>query len=212
MRALPAGLAALALAFGLARPAAAQDRPSFQPARDVAIAYRVTAGPAAGRELRMAWLAAARKLRVDLPGEAGWTVVDQAAQRVFLVLDQQRVAVELPAGGGPGGFNLPLQPPDSARFTRAGQERVAGLPCTLWRYADGPTQGEACITADGVMLRSRGGQGERGGAVEAVAVDYAPQDAARFQPPAGYRTMQLPAGVLPPGGMPGGVPGASPGR
>jgi hypothetical protein len=187
-----------ALLLGLASlPAAAQERPALIPMRDVGVTYRVTAGQAAGQELRMAWLLAERKLRVDMPG-GGWSVVDQRSQRVLMVLDQPRLVLELPAQAGPGGFALPTEPPASARFTRAGQETIAGQPCTLWRYEDGPNRGETCLTADGVMLRSRGGQGERANAVEAIALAYGPQDPARFQPPAGYRSLQAPTGSPPP--------------
>jgi hypothetical protein len=198
---------AAALALGLAtQPAAAQDRPTFLPTRDVGVTYRIADGQAAGQELRMAWLTAERKLRVDMPGGAGWSVVDQRAQRVLMVLDQQRVVMEIPAQGGPGGFVLPTEPPAGARFTRAGRETVAGQGCTLWRYEDGPNRGEVCLTADGVMLRSRGGQGggQQSVAVEAVAVTYGPQDPARFQPPAEYRNLQVPARVSPPGTQPPG--------
>ena len=195
-------LAALLLA---ALPAAAEERPLFLPSRDVAVTYRVTAGQAAGHELRMAWLAAERKLRVETPGVPGWSVVDQPAQRMLVVLEQQRAVLEVPAQGGPGGFALPAEPPASARFTKGGSATIAGQRCTLWRYEDGQNKGETCLTADGVMLRSSGGQGERSGAVEATEVAYGPQDPARFQAPPGFRSMQLPSGL----GLPGAPP---PGR
>jgi hypothetical protein len=104
---------------------------------------------------------------------------------------------------------MPTEPPASARFTKAGNDTVAGLRCTLWRYEDGDKRGETCLTADGVMLRSSGGQGSRTGAVEATRVAYGPQDPARFQAPAGYRSMQLPPGLTLPGlAPPGGAPPA----
>jgi hypothetical protein len=187
-----------------ALPAAAEDRPLFLPTRDVAVTYRVTAGQAAGHELRMAWLVAERKLRVETPGVPGWSVVDQQAQRMLVVLEQQRAVLEVPARGGPGGFTLPTEPPASARFTRGGSATIAGQRCTLWRYEDGQNKGETCLTADGVMLRSSGGRGERTGAVEATAVAYGPQDPARFQAPPGFQSMQLPPGFSLPGGKPPG--------
>lgn len=187
MRAPTAALLLLAL------PAAAQERPVFVPARDVAVTYRVTAGPATGREMTMAWLAAEQKLRVDMPQMGGWSVVDRRNGRMLVVMDAQRVVMEMPMQGGPGGLSIPTEPPASARFTRTGTATVAGQPCTTWRYEDGPNKGEACLTEDGVMLRSSGGQVERAGAVEAVAIAYAPQDPGRFQAPAGYRSVQMPA-------------------
>ena len=197
-RSLPALLLLAAL------PAAAQERPVMVPTRDVAVTYLVTAGQGQGHELRMAWLVAERKLRVDAAGAPGWSVIDQRAKRMLVVMEQQRAVLEVPANTGPGGLSLPTEPPASARFTAAGSATVAGLRCTLWRYEDGDKRGETCLTADGVMLRSSGGQrdgqgGGRTGAVEATRVTYGPQDPARFQPPAGYRAMQLPPGLTLPG-------------
>jgi len=187
------------IAGSAALPAAAQDRPVFIPTRDVAVTYRIAGGEGPAREMRMAWLVADRKLRVDMPGGLGWSVLDQASQRMLVVLDQQRVTMELPTKDGPGGFSLPTEPPASARFTRGGTATVAGLPCTIWSYADGKSKGEACLTADGVMLRSSGTQGSQGGSVEATAVTFGPQDPARFRAPEGYKAMLLPSGGKPPG-------------
>lgn len=208
---LPAAVPAAVLAL-LAGAAAAQERPVFVPTRDVAVTYRVTAGPGQGHELRMAWLVAERKLRVDPAGAPGWTVIDQRAQRMLVVMEQQRAVLEVPANSGPGALSLPTEPPAGARFTRGATATVAGLRCTTWRYEDGDRTGETCLTADGVMLRSSGTQGGSGtqpgnplpkaGAVEATAVAYGPQDPARFQAPPGFRSMQLPSGLSLPGGKP----------
>lgn len=195
-------LALLAALLPAALPALAQDRPALLPSRDVAVTYRVTEGQGQGHELRMAWLVGARKLRVDAGGAPGWSVIDQRAGRMLVVMEQQRVVLEMPANTGPGGLSLPLEAPPSARFTRAGEATVAGLRCRVWHYEDGERKGETCLTADGVMLRSRGGQGNRTGAVEATQVAYGPQDPARFQAPPGYRSMPLPPGL----GLPGPAP------
>lgn len=187
-------LAISTLAAGLLTlPALAQEQPPLSPTRDVSVTYRV----AAGQEMRMSWLVAEQRMRVDMPGGAGWSVVDQNSRTMFMVMDQQRMVMELPMQGGPGGVSIPTRPPDSARFTRGGTATVAGLSCTIWRYVDGTTRGEACLTADGVMLRSSGTHDGQGGSVEATAVAYGPQDPARFRRPAGYQTMQLPGGMVP---------------
>jgi hypothetical protein len=191
------------LALLAAGPAMAQERPVMVPTRDVAVSYRVTAGQGQGHELRMAWLVAERKLRVDAVGAPGWSVIDQRAKRMLVVMEQQRAVLEVPANSGPGGLSIPTEPPASARFTKGGSATVAGLRCTLWRYEDGDKQGETCLTADGVMLRSSGGQGGRTGAVEATAVAYGAQDPARFRAPAGYPVMQLPPGLAPSALLPG---------
>ena len=135
----------------------------------------------------MAWLVAERKLRVDADGAPGWSVVDQRAKRMLVVMEQQRAVLEVPANTGPGGLSMPTEPPASARFTKGGSATVAGLRCTLWHYEDGDKQGETCLTADGVMLRSSGTLGGRTGVMEAVEVRYGPQDPARFRIPEGYQ-------------------------
>ena len=76
-------LASLAVLAAL--PVAAQDRPPLLPTRDVSVLYRITSAPggaaAAGQEMRWSWLTAEQKLRMDLPGGLGWTVMDQRARR-----------------------------------------------------------------------------------------------------------------------------------
>ena len=194
--------ASLALLAGLlAAPALAQDRPVMIPTRDVSVAYRVATEPPA--DLRMSWLVAEQKLRVDMPGGIGWSLVDQRTQKMSMVMEQQRLVMELPTGGA-GGINLPTQPPDTARFTRAGTATVAGLGCTVWRYEDSATKGkgEACLTADGVMLRSTGTHQGKTGTLEATEVTYGPQDPARFQVPAGYQAMPVPGQPPAPGARP----------
>ncbi|WP_187830472.1 DUF4412 domain-containing protein [Siccirubricoccus phaeus] len=198
---------ALALCAGLALPAAAQDRPVFKPKRDVSVTYRSTGGQAAGQELRMSWLVAEQKLRVDMPGGMGWSLVDEPAQKMFMVMDAQRMVMEMPLHG-PQGQLIPTSPPASARFTRLGTATVAGVRCTNWRYEDGESRGEGCVTDDGVMLRSQGSHQGQSGGVEATQVTYAAQDPARFRLPQGYQAMQMPGRM---GGGAGGPPAAPPG-
>jgi hypothetical protein len=187
----------------------AQDRPLFTPTRDVSVTYRMTAGQGGGAgqemEMRMSWLVAEQKLRVDMPGGMGWSLVDEAAQKMSMVMDAQRMVMEMPLRNGAGGQLIPTKPPETARFTRGATATVAGVACTNWRYEDGGNRGEACITADGVMLRSQGSYEGHSGAIEATQVTYGAQDAARFRLPQGYQAMQMPGG-MPGGGAPGGRP------
>lgn len=171
--------------------ASAQDRPPATPTRDVGVTYRVTgvadqgSGPV---DMRMSWLNAEQKLRMDLPGGIGWSLLDQRTQRIVMVLEQLRMVAEVPVQDGLTAM-LP-----NARFTRGANATVAGHPCTVWRYEGGGGKGEACVTTDGVMLRAHGTRGARGGTVEARRVVYGPQDPARFRVPQDYQTM--PAGFL----------------
>jgi hypothetical protein len=179
--------------------AQAQDRPQIFPTRDVAVTYRV-AGQGQQSELTMLWSAATRMMRMNLPGGAGFMVADHQNQRGFMVMEQMRTIMDVPmaqAAGVQRDF-------ETARFTRGGTEKIAGNDCTVWRYQGASQSGEACITADGVMLRAQGAAQGQQGRMEAVRVVFAPQDAGLFRRPQGYQTMQMPQGM--PQGMGGGSP------
>jgi hypothetical protein len=185
----------------LAAPAAAQDRPQLTPTRDVAVTYRQigASAPQGMPPIVIAWNAASGLMRSEMAG-IGWSVVDMRAGRGFLVMEQMRTIMDMPAGQL---AVLPGQSP-KASFRREGTATVAGLPCTIWFVQDGPSQGRACITADGVTLRADGTHQGQSGGLEATQVRFAPQDPARFQRPQGYQAMQ---------GMPGMPPAArQPGR
>ena len=71
---------------------------------------------------------------------------------------------------------------------REEMNRVAGLPCTIWRLETsarppGHRPVCVCLTADGVPLRAE--EEGRKARAEAIAIAYGPQDAIRFQPPQG---------------------------
>lgn len=198
MRSFPIACLVATLATG---PALAQDRPPLMPTRDVSVTYRVSGGPP-GQDMRMAWRVADQKLRVDMPGGIGWSVMDQRAKSMFVVMEQQRMVMQMPLNDGPGGVNIPTQPPETAKFTRGAATTVAGQSCTIWRYENQGTTGESCMTADGVMLRSTGTVNGQTATMEATEVNYGPQDAARFTAPSGYQQMRMPAGA----------PGAPPAR
>jgi len=182
----------------LALPAAAQDRPPVQPSRDVSVTYRAEGGPPgqpAQAEMRLSWLNAERKMRMDLPGGAGWSVTDTTNGQTFMVQEAQRLVLRMPSD--PAHPN-PMQPPPDMRFTRGGAETILGQRCTVWRFSGAQGQGEACVTDDGVMLRSSGsGPGAGAGSLTATALSFAAQDPARFQAPQGYTVMDMPGGPPP---------------
>jgi hypothetical protein len=188
---------AAALIAALPVAAQAQDRPQIFPTRDVAVTYRV-AGQGQAAELTILWSAAQRLMRMNMPQGMGYMVADHQAQRGFMVMEQMRMIMDVPmaqAAGMQRDF-------ENARFTRGGQEKIAGHDCTVWRYQSASGQGEACVTNDGVMLRGQGSaQGAGAGRMEATRVVYTPQDAGLFRRPQGYQTMQMPQGM--PQGMPG---------
>jgi hypothetical protein len=192
-------LAAALLAAALPLAAQAQDRPQIFPTRDVAVTYRV-AGQGQQAELTMLWSAAGRLMRMNMPGGVGFIVADHQNQRGFMVMEAMRSILDVPMDQA-GGLQRDME---NARFTRGGTEKIAGIDCTVWRYQGQAQSGEACITSDGVMLRAQGAAEGQQGRMEAVRVSYGPQDAAQFQRPQGYQTMQVPQGIP---GAPGQRPG-----
>jgi hypothetical protein len=186
------------MALTLSLPALAQEAPRLFPSRDVAVTYRVSgAGPM--QEVSMAWAAAPRLMRVELPG-MGYTIADFAGQTGFMVMQMpQPMVMDIPMAQAASH----VRALESARFTRQGTDRVAGVACTNWRHEGPQGSGTGCFTDDGVLLRSQGSAPGVQGALEALRVTYGPQDVARFQRPAGVPAMQMP------GGMPPGMPPAS---
>ncbi|CAH0242226.1 DUF4412 domain-containing protein [Roseomonas sp. CECT 9278] len=187
-------LAAAILATALPIAAQAQDRPQIFPTRDVAVTYRV-AGQGQQAELTMQWAAANRMMRMNMPGGVGYIVADHQNQRGFMVMEAMRTIMDVPMAQA-AGMQRDLE---NAQFTRGGTEKIAGTDCTVWRYQGPQQSGEACITADGVMLRAQGSAQGQQGRMEATRIAYGPQDAAQFRRPQGYQTMQMPQGMPAPG-------------
>ena len=184
MRIPPAVLALSALATA----AGAQTRPATFPTRDVVVSYRVL-GNASGqgpREFTIAALAAEERLRVESPSMPAWALADRRTGRTEMVMDSMRVVTPSPLRQEEAVRYLRLA--ETARLTRAGTASQAGQACTNYRWEEGGQRGTACLTADGVLLR---GLNERGEGVEAVRVEYARQDPARFRVPEGYRRVDL---------------------
>jgi hypothetical protein len=180
-------LAAFALAM-LATAAQAQTRPATFPTRDVVVSYRVL-GNASGqgpREFTVAALAAEGRLRVESPSMPAWALADRRTGRTEMVMDSMRVVTPSPLRQDEAVRYLRLA--ETARLTRAGTASQAGQTCANYRWEEQGQRGTACLTADGVLLR---GVNERGEGVEAVRVEYARQDPARFRVPEGYRRVDL---------------------
>jgi hypothetical protein len=180
----------------------ADDHPPLVPTRDAAVTYRVSGAGKNGQDaiLHMYLKAGGNLLRIDTPGNHGYAIIDRRNKEMYMVIDAQRMYVELPAGDiGDRAFMLT----DSMKFRRKGTDTVAGYTCTIWDVQAQDGSGTACVTDDGVMLRasgrSRSGKGE--GRLEAITVDYAPQPAALFAPPSDYKKMEVPVA---PGVAPGG--------
>ena len=180
------------MAIALSLPAMAQEAPRLFPSRDVAVTYRVTSGGPM-QEIAIAWAAAARLMRIELP-DMGYTIADFAGQKGFMVMQiPQPMVMDIPMAQAAAH----MRALETARFTRLGADRVAGISCTNWRHESMQGSGTGCFTDDGVMLRSQGSAPGVQGALEALRVTYGAQDVSRFQRPAGAPSMQMPGGMLP---------------
>jgi hypothetical protein len=181
----------------LAAPAAAQEpRPALSPTRDAAVTYRVTgpAGTAEGDTLRIAWLAAERKQRMDAaPGL--WTVIERNTGTGLRVDDGARTVLRVPLSPA---VLAQFEPAPDAALTRGPEARIAGLPCTEWSYRSPEGSGRLCVTPEGVPLRMETTAGGGPTRAEATEVRLAPQDPARFQIPRGYQVRE----AVPPRGAP----------
>ncbi|MBD0272284.1 MAG: hypothetical protein ICV73_10175 [Acetobacteraceae bacterium] len=199
--------AATALAttlLGLPAPPAAVAQtaagPVIAPTRDVAVTYRMT-GKETG-ELRVAWLVAEEKVRIETP--RGVIIQDGRESRDTVLMTEQRMFVTGTSDRrrGGGGWSL-AEPGDTV--TREGADRVAGHECAVWRIEakkddpdDEPKVKRACVTADGVPLRVVEGEGGEGRtATVATRVEYGRQDPAQFRVPEGYRPFD-PSAFAPP--------------
>lgn len=198
-RVLPAARAAFLFpvacaAFLLPAAARAQDRPLLQPSRDVTVTYQVDGAAASSipggldGPLRVSWDSARQRLRADAASRPQAILVD-LPHRTATVLDStMRAAVALPVR------ERDLQPLTlgGARMTRRGQDKVAGLACTVWDVQSGRGTGTICVTADGVPLRADGAVDGRRGSFAAASVVYGAVAPGLFAPPPGYFNLNIP--------------------
>jgi len=204
-RVLPAGRAALLLPAAcaafllLAAAAQAQDRPLLQPSRDVTVTYQVDGAAVSSvpggidGPLRVSWDSARQRLRADAASRPQAILVD-LPHRTATVLDStMRAAVALPVR------ERDLQPLTlaGARMTRRGEDKVAGLACTVWDVQSARGTGTVCVTADGVPLRADGAVDGRRGSFTAASVVYGAVAPGLFAPPPGYFNLNIPKPGVP---------------
>lgn len=173
-------------------PVAAQARPALRPMRDTVVQYRVT-DPVGQQtsEVTIHYASHGRRMRIEPAGRPSYMIVDRIAERMEVVLTAQHMYIDVPYD--PGAM-MKFEDPN-AQFTQHGSDTVAGLRCTVYDVQSQRGSGQICLTKDGVMLRARGQGARRGGSLEAISVQYTPQPASLFVPPAGFRKMD--AGQMP---------------
>ena len=177
-------LIALLLVAAAPAPAPGADRPPLAPTREVSVLYRVSSSPTQAFEIRITSKAGNTRRRIDLP-DKNYLIVDQAAQRMVMVSPFEGTAMEVPWSSGLGlQFTLDAD----MRFTRRASATVAGIRCTNYTVQTTTTFGEACVTDDGVMLRTlaQNSAGQRT-AIEEISVSFTPAPASDYAPPPDFQ-------------------------
>jgi len=203
---------ALVLTFAVtsAASAAAADQPPLTPTRDVAVTYQAKDQQGTVRVVHMSFDATGRRLHIDVVGQPGFQVIDRKNNLLLSVLYTQKIYLERPLPPQVG--NLMDRSPNMV-LKKGATATVAGLSCTLWSVPTGPNSPDlqACITADGVVLRAEPvGGGNSVPRLEATSVVYGPQPESLFVPPAGFQRIVPPAPGMQQGAPPGAPPGQAP--
>jgi hypothetical protein len=196
------GLVVLALAGLAAVPAvaSAQDYPSIEPDRPVAVTYDLSSTSTGPMRIEAFADPDLQVARLQLGSGTDYLLLDRGNERVMLVSPDKGLVFAVSAGGM---LHRRLGPASGLSFQRAGRRMIAGEDCTMWSVQGHSGRGEACVTRDGVVLEGAG-QGDRpddsgrlpSGRLVAVAVSYAPLPAALFAPPPGMQEVDLPPSLF----------------
>ena len=175
------------LAGSGAATARAGEVPTYLPNRDVAVTYRIGGKQPGPQDIRVLWSSELGRARIEVG--PGFLLADARTRKVVAVMEQAKMALELPTGSADSYL-----PGPGTRFTRDGSTTVAGHRCTTWEASSDRGSGTACLTDDGVLLRGTGvDRNGRGGSIEATEVDYAAQPDDLFRVPDGFQTLSLPS-------------------
>ena len=182
----------------LAATPATTPAPRVLPRHDVTVTYQVSGAaadaipvlgtPGSPTELRLVWSAGQNRLLVLPTGRPQRLLVDLPGHQATVLDDGMRVALQLPMRD----VDVQALTMANARFTRRGQETVAGEACTDWAVESGRSRGTVCLTEDGVPLRGEGDVNGRHGAFVATVIDHNRVDPSGLSVPAGYNRLELP--------------------
>ena len=165
----------------LAFPALAAPAPRLVPERDVTVAYAVTPGDQSPIDVQAEIAAGTAKARITGEGVPGTMLIDLGAHSGTLLIPPLRAYHRFNIGHSPF-------PPQDARFTAHGQDKIAGLACTRYDVTLHRGGGTVCLTDDGVILSAQGeDQDGHRGALRATHVAYGAIPPEHFAVPAGYR-------------------------
>lgn len=184
----------------IAGPALAQSHPPLVPNRDVTVTYETSSG----RDMTITYAGGGQHMRVEgINPSGGYGLFDRAAGTLIIVEPAQHMYMRMaaPPAMRANMFDERLK---NASFAREGHDTVAGIGCTEWKVTTDKGTGNACIDANGLVLRARDATSTDPQHTMLVAkhVNYHAVPASAFEPPADFKAMTLPAGMPPPGGQP----------
>lgn len=180
-------LTAVALMM-LVTPVAAQDAPPSFPTRDVVVEYRLND---MNQTLTVHYAAQSQKMRANMAGETSYLITDRLNKRSILVMKDEKAYMEVPYRNK--SSRDPLLP-ENATAVRGREETVADVRCISWQIQTPTGTSLACVTEDGVVLRSS--EGGNKDVMEATAVRYVTQQPGIFEIPAGFRKMEIPTSLM----------------
>jgi hypothetical protein len=195
--AMKRAMAAGVFAFGLAGGVAAEPLP--EPGTDYWSKGKMTGG------MQIEYRHSKGKMRMEMRGPD----MKEAMVGYFDVKSRKGVVVMSMPGMPPMAIESGLDGEGQVgvaggKGERVGSDRVAGEACDLWKpemktAEEKRTDGVACITRDGIMLRMVGNfEGKRQTIFEVTELSRAAQDMKLLTPPAGLKPMQIPKGMMPP--------------
>jgi hypothetical protein len=192
-----AALLLIAGVMGTPQPVAAAEHPPYLPTRDVSVTYQIDSDKMQGgpgiHTVKIAYSAATGRARIEQADGPGYLIVDRTAGHALMVMEPMQTYMAMPFDPK---TTSTLMLDEKMHFTRAGSDKAAGLACKRWDVASDKTTGRLCITDDGVILRGEGKDPAKGaGKMTATAVSYGALPASLFSPPAGFRRMEMPAGM-----------------
>ena len=167
-------------------------------------------------EWTIALTAGGRLRRIDMMGLTS-TVLDIETGTGFVVMPVPGQAQPMVMDMPPNAKRSPMDALVNDRTLGArpaGSATVAGIRCENTMSQDDKGQTVICCRTNewfGLDMRAEGRDGGQQILMEAIRVEFVPQDPARFRRPAGMTMPGLPGGMMPglPGGMVPGVPGGA---
>ncbi len=185
--------ACLLMLAGLTGTAHAGPAPRLVPDRDVTVEYQVETRDHDPVAVSVGITAGGRFLHITSPDLPTTILVNRDTGRAAILLPLLRAYADL---------NIARYDPEQtilrgASFDRGPDRRIAGQRCTMWHATSRKGEADACITADGVILRGQASSDRKGdaGSIQARRVSYGPLPRDLFEIPADFSKSPIPIGV-----------------